>query len=47
MALNINTKYEGKLTGAFKNDLRNLANSHQSTFESPKIGPLVGSFYPK
>ena len=26
MALNINTIYEGKLTGDFKNDLRNLTN---------------------
>ena len=47
MALNINTKYEEKLTGAFKNDSRNLANIHQSKFESPKIGTLMGSFYPK
>ena len=47
MALNIDAKFEGKLTRAFKNDMRNLANFHQSTFESLKIGTLMGSFYPK
>ena len=30
-----------------KNDMRNLANFHQSTFESLKIGTFIGSFYPK
>ena len=30
--------FEGKLTCAFKNDMRNLANFHQSMFESLKIG---------
>ena len=47
MALNIDAKFEGKLTCAFKNDMRNLANFHQSTFESLKIGTFIGSFYPK
>ena len=47
MALNIDAKFEGKLTRAFKNDMRNLANFHQSTFESLKMGTLMGSFYPK
>ena len=47
MALNIDAKFEEKLTCAFKNDMGNLANFHQSTFESPKIGTLMGSFYPK
>ena len=47
MALNINATFEGKLTCAFKNDMRNLANFHQSMFESLKIGTLMGSFYPK
>ena len=47
MALNINAKFEGRLTCAFKNDMRNLAKSHQSTFESLKIWTFVGSFYPK
>ena len=47
MPLNIGAKFEWKLTCAFKNDMRNLANFHQSTFESLKIGTLIGSFYPK
>ena len=29
MALNIDVKFEGKLTCAFKNDMRNLANFHR------------------
>ena len=44
MALNTDTTFEGKLTCAFKNDMRNLANFHQSMFESLKIGTLMGSF---
>ena len=47
MTLNIDAKFEGKLTCAFKNDMRNLANFHQSMFGSLKIGTLMGSFYPK
>ena len=47
MALNIDATFEGKLTCAFKNDMKNLANFHQSTFESQKIGTLMGTFYPK
>ena len=47
MALKIDAKFEGKLTCASKNDMRNLANFHQSTFESLKIGTFIGSFYPK
>ena len=47
MALNIDATFEGKLTCAFKNDMRNLANFHQSMFESLKIGTLMGSFYAK
>ena len=47
MALNIDATFEGKLTCAFKNDMRNLANFHQSTFESLKIGTSMGSFYRK
>ena len=38
---------EGKPTCAFKNDMRNLTNFHQSMFKSLKIGTLMGSFYPK
>ena len=47
MALNIDATFEGKLTYAFKNDMRNLASFHQSMFGSLKIGTLMGSFYPK
>ena len=47
MELNIDAKYEGNLTCAFKNGMRNLANFHQSTFESLNVGTLIGSFYPK
>ena len=47
MALNIDATFERKLTYAFKNDMMNLANFHQSMFESLKIGTLKGSFYPK
>ena len=47
MALNIDATFEGNLTCDFKNDMRNLANFHQSMFESLKIGTLMGSFYPK
>ena len=34
MALNIDAKFVGKMTCAFKNDMRNLGNFYQSTFES-------------
>ena len=37
MALNTDAKFDGKLTCAFQNDMRNLANFDQSTFESLKI----------
>ena len=47
MVLNIDAKFEGKITCAFKNDMRDLANFHRSMFESLKIGTLVGAFYPK
>ena len=47
MALNIDVKFKGKLTFTFKNDMRNLANSHQSMFESLKIRTFIGLFYPK
>ena len=47
MAQNIDAKYEGKMTSAFKNDMRKLANFYQSMLGSPKIGTLIGSFYPK
>ena len=41
MALNIDATFDGKLTCAFKNVLRNLANFHQSMFESLKVGTLM------
>ena len=47
MALNIDVEFERKMTCTFKNDMRNLANFHQSMFKSLKIGTLMGSFYPK
>ena len=47
MALNIEATFEGKLACAFNNDMRGLANFHQSMFESLKIETLMGSFYPK
>ena len=47
MVLNSDATFEGKLTCAFKNVLRNLANFHQSMFESLRIETLMGYFYPK
>ena len=35
LVLNIDAKFEGKLTCAFKNDMRNFGNFHQSTWKSP------------
>ena len=43
MALNVDATFEGKLTCAFINDMGNLVNFNQSTFESLKIGTLMGS----
>ena len=47
MVLNIDGKFKGKLTSAFKSDMSNLASFHQSIFKSLKIGALMGPFYPK
>ena len=47
MELNIDAKLEGKMTCAFKNDMRNLAHLDYSMFGSLKIGTLMGSFDPK
>ena len=47
IAFKINTKFEGKMTCASRNDMRNLANFNQSMFESLKIGTFIGLFYPK
>ena len=44
IALKIDAKFEGKLTRAFKNKMRNLANFHKRTFESLKIGTLKNPF---
>ena len=44
MASNIDTTFEGKLTCAFKNDMKNVANFHQSMFESLKIETLMDFF---
>ena len=46
MTLKSDAKFEEKLTCGLKNDMRNLANLHQSTL-SVKIGTLMGSFPPK
>ena len=47
MTLKTDATFEGKVTCAFKNNVRNLANFHQSIFESLKIGTLMGFFHPK
>ena len=47
MELKNETKFEGKLTCTFQNDMRNLANFHQQQFQNFKIETLMGSFYPK
>ena len=47
MALNIGIKFVGELTCAFKNDMRDLTNFHQSMFKSLKIGTFIELFYPK
>ena len=46
MALKSDAKFEGKLTCCLENDMRNLANFHQSTRKC-QIGTLMGSFCPK
>ena len=47
MELTTDAKFKGKMTCAFKNDMRNLAHFHQSMFGNLKIGTFMGSFYPK
>ena len=47
MALNVDTKFAGKLTCTSKNDMMNLANFHQSMSGSLKIGTFIRSFYLK
>ena len=45
--MNIDAKFEGKMTCAFKNDMRNLAYFHHSMFGSLKIVTFMGPFYSK
>ena len=41
-------KFEEKLTCGLENNMRNLANFHQSTWKLVlKIGNFMGYFYPK
>ena len=47
MALNIDAKFEGKLTCAFKSNMKISVNFYQSTFENLKIGTFIWSFQPK
>ena len=47
MALNIDATFEGKMTCAFKNHMRNFANFHQRVFESLKVEILMRFFYSK
>ena len=47
MVLNTDAKLEGKLACSFKNDMGTLVTFHQNSFESLKIGTLMGFFYPK
>ena len=47
MALKIDTKFQGKLICTSKNDMRNFANFHQSTFKSLKSWTFNGSFHQK
>ena len=47
MALNIDAKLDKKLTLAFKNEMRSLANFYKSTSKSLKIWTFIGFFYPK
>ena len=46
MVLNIDAKFDQKLTCGFQNETRSLENFHQA-LESLKIGTLIGFFYPK
>ena len=43
IAVNIDAKFDGKLTFAFKNDMRNLGHFHQR-LESLEIWTLMGLF---
>ena len=45
-AINIDARFEWKLTCGFKNDIRNW-EIFTRALESLKIGTLIGFFYPK
>ena len=45
--LESDAKFEEKLTFGLENNIKNLANVHQSTRASLKIGTLMGFFCPK
>ena len=47
MTLKSDARFEEKLTCSLVNEIRNLANFHQSTLESVKIVTLKRSFCPK
>ena len=46
MRLESDAKFEEKLTCGLENDMRNMANFHQSTLKS-QFATLMGSFDPK
>ena len=47
MTLQSDAKFEEKLTFGLENNVKNLANFHQRTKASRKIGNLMGFFCPK
>ena len=47
MTLESDAKFEEKLTFGLENNIKNLANVHQSTRASLKIRTLMGFFCPK
>ena len=47
MAPNIDAKFEGKLTCAFKNDNEKFGTFSPEHLKVTKIGALMGCFYPK
>ena len=47
MTLESDAKFEEKLTFGLENNTKNLANFHQSTRASLKMGTLMGFFCPK
>ena len=47
VALNTNTTFDGKLTCAFKNDMKNYSKFSPEHVWKSKKSSLMGSFYPK